>query len=119
MSALVSGAAALALTVGLSAAVALESTQVQPQVLRVQRHGPPGPALIEKLEATGLGSEPRAPTERHTSSDQVSDFGATVSDVCRSASSLAPVTPDAMLCALSNRVAPLLETMLAGLDVSR
>ena len=118
MSAMVSGVAVVALAAGFFAAVAHESAQVQPHVLQVQRRGPPGPALIEQLEASTTGSPGAVTKAIQSVPDQRSDLGEAVSDVCRPAAQPVPVTPEAMLCALGNQAAPILVQLLAGLDDS-
>lgn len=115
MSTIVSGVAAAALAVGLAAGLAYESEQIRPYA-QVQHHGPPGPALIEKLEASAGGPNMAAAQGAVESvHDSVSDIGgATVSDVCRVEASLS-VPLDAVFCALGANVEPLLEPLLAGL----
>jgi hypothetical protein len=103
---------------GFFAAVAHESAQVQPHVLRVQRQGPPGPALIEQFEASTTGSAGAVTEAIQPVPDQSSELGEAVSDVCRPAAQPVPVTPEAMLCALGNQAAPILAQLLAGLDDS-
>ena len=115
MSTIVSGAAAVALAAGLAAGLAYESEQIRPYS-QVQHHGPPGPALIEKLEASAggpnLAAAEGAVESIHDSASDIS--GATVSDVCGAeASSAVPL--DAVLCALGGNVESLLEPLLAGL----
>ena len=115
MSTIVSGAAAVALAAGLAAGLAYESEQIRPYA-QVQHHPPPGPALIEKLEASAGGPNIAAAHGAVESiHDSVSDIsGATVSDVCGvEASSSVPL--DAVLCALGANVDSLLEPLLAGL----
>ena len=113
VSTIVSGAAAAALAVGLAAGLAFESRQVQPHILQVQQQGPPGPALIETLEAAA-GSTIAA----HNAVEAVpGDVGAladaAVSDVCR-VDTPSPMAMDAVLCALSGSVEKLLEPLLGG-----
>jgi hypothetical protein len=114
MSAITSGAAAAALTAGLAAGLAVENEQIRPYA-EVQRHGAPGPALIEKVEASAGSS--RLVTHRvvKTVPDVSGIDGVTVSDVCQSEAS---PTLDAVLCALSGDVEPLVEPLLAGLSLA-
>ena len=115
MSTIVSGAAAVALAAGLAAGLAYESEQIQPYA-QVQHHGPPGPALIEKLEASSGGPNLAAAQGAVESvHDSVSDIsGATVSDVCQEAP--APMALDAVLCVLGGNVESLLEPLLVGIS---
>ena len=115
MSAIVSGAAAAVLAAGLAAGLAYESEQIRPYV-RVQQHGPPGPALIEKLEASAGGPNIAAAHGAVESvHDSVSDIsGASVSDICQEAP--APMALDAVLCVLGGNVESLLEPLLAGIS---
>jgi hypothetical protein len=116
VSAIVSGTAAVVLAAGLAAGLAYESEQIQPYS-RVEHHGPPGPALIEKLEASAGGPNLAAAQGAVESvHDSVSDItGATVSDVC-GADASSSVTLDAVLCVLGSNVESLLEPMLAGIS---
>jgi hypothetical protein len=115
VSTIVSGAAAVALAAGLAAGLAYESEQIRPYT-QVQHNGPPGPALIEKLEASAGGPNLAAAQGAVESiQDSVPDIsGATVSDVCR-VEATASVPLDAVLCALGANVESLLEPLLAGL----
>ncbi|HJR90560.1 MAG TPA: hypothetical protein VJ782_10420 [Aeromicrobium sp.] len=115
MSAIVSGAAAAALTAGLAAGLAFESAQVQPHVLQVQHQGPPGPALIEKFEASAAGPVVAAHAVAEAVPD-ISDVGGTpISDICPGEEP-APMALDAVLCTLGSQVESLLETLLAGIQ---
>lgn len=116
MSTIVSGAAAVALAAGLAAGLAYESEQIRPYT-QVQHHGPPGPALIEKLEASAGGPNLAAAAGAVESvQDSVPDIsGATVSDVCRVEASSSVLPLDAVFCALGGNVESLLEPLLAGL----
>lgn len=112
MSAIVSGAAAVTLAVGLTAGLVLENRQVEPPVLHVQHQGPPGPALIESLEAAA-GSTVAAQRALEAVPGDVSSLAAaSVSDVCR-ADTASPM--DAVLCALSGSMEKLLEPLMAGI----
>ena len=116
MPALVSSVAVVALAAGFFAAVAHDAAQVQPRVLQVQRQGPPGPALIEQVEASTTGSQRAVTDVIQPVPDQRSELGEAVSDVCRPAAQPVPVTAEAMVCALGNQAAPILAQLLAGLD---
>jgi hypothetical protein len=113
VSAIVSGTAAAALAAALAAGLAIENGQIRPYV-QVQHNGPPGPALIEKLEASAGGPNIAAAHGVVTSvRDSVSDIsGATVSDVC-GVEATSSMTLDAVLCALGSNVGSLLEPLLA------
>ncbi|HUS22096.1 MAG TPA: hypothetical protein VMZ66_08815 [Aeromicrobium sp.] len=115
MSAIVSGAAAAALTAGLAAGLAVENGQIRPYA-EVQHHGAPGPALIEKVEASAGGSNLVTQRALKTVPDVSGIDGGTVSDVCRSEASSPAL--DAVLCALSGNVESLLEPLLAGLNAA-
>lgn len=115
MSAIVTGAGAAALAAALAAGLAFESQQVQPEVLQVQHQGPPGPALIEKLEASAAGPVVAAHAVGEAVQDVSGVGGVPVSDICP-AKEPAPVALDAVLCALGSQVESLLETLLAGIQ---
>lgn len=116
MSTIVSGAAAAALAVGLATGLAYESRQVQPHVLQVQQQGPPGPALIESIEAA-TDSTIAAHNAVEALPDDVAGLAeAAVSDVCR-VDTPSPMALDAVLCALSGSVENLLEPLLGGTHV--
>ena len=118
MSTIVSGAAAAALAVGLAAGLAYESRQVQPHVLQVQQQGPPGPALIETLEAA-TGSTIAAHNAVEALPGDVGGLAdAAVSDVCR-VDTPSPMALDAVLCALSGSVEKLLEPLLGGAQIAQ
>lgn len=117
MSAIVSGATVAALATGLVAGLAFESRQVQPHVLHVQHQGPPGPALIEKLEASAGSANLATHAALESVPDGLSNLdGRAITSNCGS-DATPQLAMDAVLCTLSSvgpLFEPLLEPLLAG-----